>query len=181
MSDTSFENNNLDIEHLPTTIDLDLQDISKKYAPTNLIIGIVFYVLLLVIMAITYYQPFITVNEKLTAALPLFGVATLIFALFQVTIGYYSDLKKRYALRQLDLHYGSGLFFRKLVSQPITRIQHIELKRGPIDRKIGLAKLQVFSAGGATHTFEIPGLALNRAQQIRQFIIQHKHVSNHDW
>ena len=65
------------------------------------------------------------------------------------------------------------------MSQPITRIQHIELKRGPIERKVGLARLQVFSAGGEMHTFEIPGLPLETAQQLRQFILQHKDMVKH--
>jgi membrane protein YdbS with pleckstrin-like domain len=89
------------------------------------------------------------------------------------------DQVKSYALRESDLHYSSGLFFRKIVSQPITRIQHIELKRGPIERKVGLATLQVFSAGGEMHTFQIPGLPVDIALQLRQFILQHKDVVKH--
>jgi membrane protein YdbS with pleckstrin-like domain len=90
-----------------------------------------------------------------------------------------SDKRKFYSLREQDLSYRSGLIFRKTVSQPMLRIQHVELKRGPIDRKVGLAKLQVFSAGGALHTFEIPGLPLETAENIRQFILDHKDVNHH--
>jgi membrane protein YdbS with pleckstrin-like domain len=67
--------------------------------------------------------------------------------------------------------------FRGLSCQPILRVQHVEVKRGPFDRWAGLAKLQVFSAGGEMHTFEIPGLPLERAQRIRQYILDHKDVS----
>ena len=57
------------------------------------------------------------------------------------------------------------------------RIQHIEIERGPLERSAGLATLQVFSAGGAHHTFEIPGLTYEKAIELRQFILNHKDVS----
>lgn len=180
MTETSFANENVNTENLPQLSELDYQFLSAKYAPTNLIIGIVTLFILLFIATFIYYQPFFTLPNKLANAIPYIGAILLIIGSLQIPLGYWADLKKRYALRQLDLHYASGLFFRKIVSQPITRIQHVELKRGPIDRKVGLAKLQVFSAGGSLHTFEIPGIALERAQQIRQFILQHKAVSKHD-
>ena len=106
----------------------------------------------------------------------LMGVAIL--ASVSLIYVFFADKKKSYALRELDLHYTSGLIFRKTVSQPILRVQHVELKRGPVDRKTGLAKLQVFSAGGALHTFEIPGLPVADAEAIRQFIISHKDANN---
>jgi len=73
----------------------------------------------------------------------------------------------------------SGLIFKKTVTQPILRIQHIELKQGPIDRKLKLANIQAFSAGGATHTFEIPGLEIKKAEALRQFVLDHKDMNNH--
>lgn len=90
---------------------------------------------------------------------------------------FFSAKHKHFALREQDLSYASGLIFKKVVTQPILRIQHIELKRGPVARKIGLASLQVFSAGGSLHTFEIPGLPLKTAEAIRHFILQHKDIN----
>jgi membrane protein YdbS with pleckstrin-like domain len=90
-----------------------------------------------------------------------------------------ADPLKTYALREHDLSYSAGLIFKKTITQPILRIQHIELKRGPIERKVGLATLQVFSAGGALDTFEIPGLPLNEAQKLREFILRYKGSTQH--
>jgi hypothetical protein len=39
--------------------------------------------------------------------------------------------------------------------------------------------LQVFSAGGDMHTFQIPGLPVETAQQLRHFILQHKDIVKH--
>jgi len=116
---------------------------------------------------------------SLLSSLPFIIWAVAILGFLFTWYSHAYDQAKSYALRELDLHYASGLFFQKVVSQPITRIQHIELKRGPIERKVGLATLQVFSAGGEMHTFQIPGLPVETAQQLRQFILQHKDVVKH--
>jgi len=89
-----------------------------------------------------------------------------------------ADKKKFFALREQDITYRSGVVFQKTVTQPILRIQHVELKRGPLERKFGLACLQLFSAGGAAHTFEVSGLLLENAESMRQFILDHKTISS---
>ncbi len=148
--------------------------LSEQYAPLNRMIGLASTGILAIIASIIYFQPFIPLtNQALTVFLVITGLV-LGLSLIITFIQYAADKRKFYALREMDIHYMSGLFFRKVVSQPITRIQHVELKRGPIDRKKGLAKLQVFSAGGEAYTFEIPGLPLQTAQKIRQLILQHK-------
>ncbi|MDX1677184.1 PH domain-containing protein [Arsukibacterium sp.] len=98
---------------------------------------------------------------------PVLGVVRAIYC-------WQADKHKHFALREHDISYSAGIFFRQMVTQPVVRVQHIELKQGPLERKASLARLQLFSAGGALHTFEIPGLWLTQAQQIRQFVLQHK-------
>jgi hypothetical protein len=103
----------------------------------------------------------------------LIGFVTL----WSLIYHFIADPLKQYALREHDLNFQSGWIFRSLVSQPILRIQHIEIKRGPIERKAGLATLQVFSAGGVSHTFNIPGLEYEDAVSLRQFILDHKDLA----
>lgn len=179
MSQSHFTNLTVPIEHLPTISSLDKQSLSEQYAPLNRLLNLSFTLLVCVIATAIYFQPFIDLPNSFVNALPYIIWVVAILGFLNTWISHVSDLVKFYALRELDLHYASGLFFRKIVSQPITRIQHIELKRGPIERKVGLATLQVFSAGGEMHTFQIPGLPVDTAQQLRQFILQHKDVVKH--
>jgi membrane protein YdbS with pleckstrin-like domain len=88
------------------------------------------------------------------------------------TYHWFSDKAKFYALREQDISYFSGLFFKKLVTQPASRIQHVEVSQGPIDRIAGLAKLQVYSAGSGMQTFGIPGLPQELAHQLRQSLTE---------
>ncbi|MFT5837724.1 MAG: membrane protein YdbS with pleckstrin-like domain [Flavobacteriales bacterium] len=179
MLESSFTNPSLPITQLPAIMSLDKQSLSEQYAPLNRLLNLGFTLVVCVIGMALYFQSFIDLPKNLQHSLPIFIWAAAILGFMYTCYGHASDHVKSYALRELDLHYSSGLFFRKLVSQPISRIQHIELKRGPIERKVGLATLQVFSAGGEMHTFQIPGLPLETAQQLRQFILQHKDVVKH--
>ncbi|PKG96712.1 PH domain-containing protein [Paraglaciecola sp. MB-3u-78] len=175
----NFSNPTMPIEQLPSILTLDKQSLSEQYAPLNRLINLGFTLLVCMFGMTLYFQPFIDLPKGLLNSLPFFIWAAAILGFLFTWLSYARDLVRSYALRELDLHYTSGLFFRTVVSQPITRIQHIELKRGPIERKVGLATLQVFSAGGEMHTFQIPGLPVDTAQQLRQFILQHKDVIKH--
>jgi membrane protein YdbS with pleckstrin-like domain len=166
MSATHFSNPTVSIEQLPSILALDKQSLCKKYAPINRLLNLSLTLLFCLIGTALYFQSVVNLSADFLYSLP--------YIIWSVAL-----LAKNYTLRELDLHYASGLFFKKVVSQPITRIQHIELKRGPIERKVGLATLQVFSAGGDMHTFQIPGLPIDTAQQLRQFILQHKDVVKH--
>lgn len=179
MLENHFSNANVSTEQLPAILTLDKQSLSEQYAPLNRVLNLSFTLLICLIGMALYFQSLIDLPKELLNSMPfvIFGIAILGF--INTWYSHQCDKAKFYAIRESDLHYASGLFFRNVVSQPITRIQHIELKRGPIERKAGLATLQVFSAGGDMHTFQIPGLPVETAQQLRQFILQHKDVVKH--
>ncbi|MFT6989606.1 MAG: membrane protein YdbS with pleckstrin-like domain [Paraglaciecola sp.] len=179
MLENNFTNSTAPIDQLPSILTLDTQSLSEKYAPLNRLINLSFTLFVCVIGMALYFQPFVNLPIGLLNFIPFIIWAVALLGFLNTWYVHASDHVKFYALRELDLHYASGLFFRKVVSQPISRIQHIELKRGPIERKVGLATLQVFSAGGEMHTFQIPGLPLDTAQKLRQFILQHKDVVKH--
>ncbi len=165
--------------NMPDVYEIEMQSLEPSYAATNFKIGLALTVLLVLILTFIRLQPWFDWHETLLTGLTIgasiLTTICLLFTLYKKI----ADPLKYYALREYDLSFQSGWIFSKKVTQPITRIQHIELKRGPIDRKIGLATLQVFSAGGALHTFEIPGLALSKAQKLRQYILQHKDTITH--
>lgn len=179
MADIPFSNEAISVPQLPSIQDMSPHGLSEKYAPVNRLVNLISTFSLVSLATAVYFQPLFQLPEKLDSSMPHIILALVLIGLLHVLYTSFADVQKTYALRELDLHYSSGLFFRKTISQPITRIQHIELKRGPIERYVGLASLQVFSAGGATHTFEIPGLALDTAQKLRHFILQHKDVALH--
>lgn len=85
---------------------------------------------------------------------------------------------KAYAVREQDVSFYSGIVFRKVVVQPITRLQHIEVSRGAIERAFGLATLKMYSAGGALHSVAIPGLPVEEAEALRGHILDSRGLAN---
>lgn len=171
-------NQSVSTNDLPSIEDLQTEPLSQKYRPVHIATTFIMAAVFLSIMTLTRFQSLVVLEagllELYQPALAIVAIVTLVIC----TYHFFADPCKRYALREHDLHFQSGLFFRAVVSQPILRIQHVEIKRGPIERMFNLASLQVFSAGGATHTFEIPGLDLESAQNIRQYLLAHKDIQH---
>ena len=171
-----FSNNQLNVEDIPNLQSLALLPISKKYLAINIFsIGLIALVLLSIATGLKY-QPFWSIPEDLLKAYPYIVTAIVALATIWALYHVFADVRIFYAIREQDISKQSGLIFRKLSCQPILRVQHVEVNRGPLDRWAGLASLQVFSAGGEMHTFEIPGLTLDKAEQLREFILAHKDI-----
>jgi len=56
---------------------------------------------------------------------------------------------------------------------PFVRVQHIDVTRGPFDKMFGTASLIVHTAGTHNSTVTLPGLAPDRAAEIRDLIRGH--------
>ena len=79
--------------------------------------------------------------------------------------------KKGYAVRDKDILYKSGVFWRTVTAIPFNRIQHVEKSSTPLDRKFNLASLQLFTAGGSGGDLQIHGLPARAAEKLRVFIL----------
>lgn len=78
----------------------------------------------------------------------------------------------RYMVRERDLLVTSGVLFRRWSSIPRYRIQHVDTRQGPVERMLGLARLQVFTAAGMSADGSIPGLAVDEAERLRDILSQ---------
>lgn len=174
-----FSNNTINKSAIPTIEKQSFQALSAKYAPTHRMVNLVTTLCIVILLAGLLHQPWIELNDTFAAVLEVILWVVGVIGLTVTLYNSVADPKKLYLLREQDISYQHGLIFRKTISQPIMRVQHVELKRGPIDRKVGLANLQLFSAGGALHTFEIPGLEYDDAENMRQFILAHKDINQH--
>jgi membrane protein YdbS with pleckstrin-like domain len=157
--------------------DMVLHSLSPKYRSLNIIMSSIIGFVIVMIIVFLAIQPLFSMPQKYLDYYYIAVTIVTFFTLWSVFYSYLADPKKKYAVREFDVHFQSGLLFSRIVSQPIMRIQHIEIERGPIERSAGLATLQVYSAGGANHAFQIPGLVYEKAIELRQFILNHKDVS----
>ncbi len=77
----------------------------------------------------------------------------------------------RYAMDDELLFARHGILFREEKAIPISRLQHVDLRRGPIERLFSLATLVVFTAGTEGAAFRVPGLTVERARAMRDRIL----------
>ena len=84
------------------------------------------------------------------------------------------------ALREHDILYKSGVLWKSYKAIPFNRLQHIELRRSPIDRGLDLASLSFFTAGGNYGDLNIAGFRHEQAQQIRERILAIMNKEEHD-
>jgi membrane protein YdbS with pleckstrin-like domain len=80
--------------------------------------------------------------------------------------------KKGYAIRERDIIYKSGVFWRTVTAIPFNRIQHVEKSSTPLDRRFQLASLQIFTAGGSGGDLKIHGLSAKTTEKLRFFILE---------
>jgi uncharacterized protein len=69
-----------------------------------------------------------------------------------------------YGIHEEEIDLLRGIFQRKRTLVPMVRVQHVDMKQGPIMRRYGLASI-TFSTAAGSH--EIPGLDAETADEIR--------------
>mgnify|MGYP000309563063 FL=1 len=180
MPDSAFDNNVINLDEIPRVQQVPKKDLMPLYYQVNLAIRASLTFLLFIVLLVLKYEVFFVLKPNYHNAFHWAIVVVAAFGTFSMLYGYLYDRAIAYQVRELDITMYSGVFFKKVVTQPFLRLQHIELKRGPIERKFGLATIQVFSAGGSQHTFSLPGLTLKQATSLRQYILEHKDVAYHE-
>jgi hypothetical protein len=102
-----------------------------------------------------------------TLAVPILGLAAVIVAPRRV----YRRL--HYRLTERLLQVVRGWLFHVDTVVPLVRVQHIDVTRGPLEKMFGVATLVVHTAGTHNSIVTLPGLAPERAAQIRDIIREH--------
>ena len=78
-----------------------------------------------------------------------------------------------YRLTERLLQVVRGWLFHVDTVVPLVRVQHIDVTRGPLEKMFGVATLVVHTAGTHNSIVTLPGLAPERAAQIRDIIREH--------
>lgn len=78
-----------------------------------------------------------------------------------------------FALDAGGLRIRRGVFWRSETFVPRSRVQHTDLNRGPLDRRLGLATLKVYTAGTKLASVAIDGLPEARAEALRDALVNH--------
>ena len=159
-----FQNPQLELSQLPSVTEVQLLKLSPAYWRYSIAVTIIGFILfgLPLIGLWVGAEPWIA--ALVSGIWGLLFVTSLFLARFRYQI-------KGYALRAHDIVYRQGLIFRGITTIPFSRLQHCEIREGPIERLFGLNTLLVYTAGGSSSDLSIPGLPPAEAKRLRDFIL----------
>src|SRR5687768_512353 len=75
-----------------------------------------------------------------------------------------------FEVRDTDVVLRRGVWWRMTSIVPHSRIQHVDTKHGPLERRLGLSSVVLFTAGTVGASIEIPGLPVGEAAELRDLL-----------
>lgn len=158
----NFTNETLDISKLPRYETVEFTALHPSYWK---VILLQLLILLLMVVGVVLY---VFLNHP--EAIPYLGLLTGSWVLLLV-FSRISFKKKAFAFREHDVLYRSGVIATNTIVIPYNRIQHVALHEGVFSRMLGLAKIEIFTAGGNSGDIEIPGIKKHQAEDIKQLLM----------
>lgn len=164
----NFTNETIDTRQLPKYEEVTFTSLHPKYFTVvliNLMIGIGILILLPTLISIFKPQLFSgRIWLILGIIIPILAALIIVFSI----IGF---KKKGFAFRNHDVLFRHGIIATNTIVIPYNRVQHVALHEGLISRYFGLAKIEIFTAGGSSSDIEIPGIEKEQAENIKQLLM----------
>ena len=159
----AFSNNNVFLENIPQTENVDYSTLEKKYLNVMVLNRVIWCVITLIaIIAIPILR-----DENFSIYI---YISSLFIWLIIFTFTGFSFKKKKYVFREHDLIYSSGVIFTKSILIPYNRIQHLAVHQGVFSRIYNLASIQFYTAGGSSSDISIKGLSKEDADRWKEFV-----------
>jgi uncharacterized protein len=89
--------------------------------------------------------------------------------LFIFLLPYWLWRRWRYEIRPLEVDLQRGLVRVTRTLMPMARVQHVDTRRGPFQRRLGLSTVIFYTAAGPN---EVPQLATGTAAEVRDRIAE---------
>lgn len=101
---------------------------------------------------------------------PILAGAGVSVALFAIGAGHVLLRYRawRFEVRDDTLYIERGVLVNVRTVVPYVRVQHVDARRGPIERVLGLGSVVVFTAGSRGADVSIPGLVAQRADDVQE-------------
>lgn len=164
-----FSNSIVAPENLPEVEIKEFNPIDRKYLKLIYIRQIIF----LLIMGLSFVAFIMISDEETPRFIPwIFAGSIGLLFCYSFIITWLSFPYRGYLIREKDIAYKRGLLRFKLTSIPFKRIQHVELIQGVLAKRMNLASIKVYTAGGSSDDLSIPGLNVETARQIREFLTE---------
>jgi len=162
----NFTNETINTKQLPRFEEVEYSPLHKNYWKVTLLNFTIFFAILGIALVFgLLYKEEIQLNQS---TFIIIYITLFVVTLFFLRIGF---KKKGYAFRNHDVLYRSGVITTNSMVIPYNRVQHVALHEGFLSRIFGLAKVQIFTAGGSSSDLEIPGIPKEEAENIKQLLM----------
>ena len=161
-----FRNPEIAIDDLPDAEDLEWENLHPRFVRRMQVQhGLI---ALVPLIGATVFTVFLPAPLLVTV---LLWVLVVSFAIVFFTWPGISVPRQGYAVRDKDIVFKKGVVWRSVTAIPYNRIQHVETSSTPLDRKFGIAALQLFTAGGSGGDLNIHGIGADVAEQMRVYVL----------
>lgn len=162
----NFTNETIDTTQLPRFEEVEFTFLHPSYWKVTLITLAVFFLAISIGAGLAFF--FI---EELSTLRLQFIIAYFVLLALAVFFSRISFRKKGFAFRNHDVLFRHGIIATNTLVIPYNRVQHVALHEGLLSRFFGLAKIEIFTAGGSSSDIEIPGIAKEQAENIKQLLM----------
>lgn len=162
----NFTNETIDTARLPRFEEVAFTVLHPNYWKVLLVQLTAFFIALAIGLVVALQS-----IEELSGFSGQLIVAALIVAILVLLFARIAFRKKAFAFRNHDVLFRHGIIATNTIIIPYNRVQHVALHEGFISRMFGLAKIEIFTAGGNSSDIEIPGIEKEQAENIKQLLM----------
>jgi membrane protein YdbS with pleckstrin-like domain len=162
----NFTNETIDTARLPRFEEVKFSVLHPSYWKVTLINTFFFFLILAMGLGLLLFF-----NQGLQVFIVEISVIFFILLFTVVLLSRIGFKKKGFAFRTHDVLYRYGVIATNTVVIPYNRVQHVALHESFISRFFGLAKIEVFTAGGSSSDIQIPGIEIEQAENIKQLLM----------
>ncbi|HEY4629252.1 MAG TPA: PH domain-containing protein [Flavobacterium sp.] len=162
----NFTNETIDTSQLPKFEEVQFTALHPNYWKVTLINCFVFILFLCfgVLLGLIFIDELFGFQSQLI-------ITTIVLIGLILLFSRIAFRKKRFAFRNHDVLFRHGIIATNIIVIPYNRIQHVALHEGLVSRYFGLAKIEIFTAGGSSSDIEIPGIEKEQAENIKQLLM----------
>jgi membrane protein YdbS with pleckstrin-like domain len=162
----NFSNETIDTTMLPKFEAVQFSVLDADYWKVSMLNVIIFFLIAGAGLGLLLFY-----NSELLVFAVQISVAYFVLLSIVLLLSRISFKKKGFAFRTHDVLFRYGIIATNTIVIPYNRVQHVALHEGLLSRYFGLAKVEVFTAGGSSSDIEIPGIKKEQAENIKQLLM----------
>ncbi|XNS28180.1 PH domain-containing protein [Citricoccus nitrophenolicus] len=151
--------------------DVDWTPVSPKLVPAHLMVTILTAGIVTVLLAVPLVLMLVGVWPDYPAWLAWALPAVMLgWGLVEMILIPRRVRAMGYAERDDDFLFKSGLWFRRVLAVPYGRLQYLDVKEGPVQRRFGIRSLELQTASASTNA-TIEGIPVEDSERLRDALM----------